>query len=104
MGFMSANIQIDKQRLSEFCRRHHIVTLSFFGSVLRADFNPGSDIDVLVDFEAGHLPGLLGIAQMERELSTLLNDRVVDLRTYHDLSRYFRNEVLASAELQYAQG
>ena len=101
---MPQKIQVDKERLSDFCRRNHIARLSFFGSVLREDFNPYSDIDVLVDFEEGHSPGLLRVAQMERELSVLLDGRVVDLRTYQDLSRYFRNEVLANAEVQYAQG
>ena len=101
---MPHKIQVDKARLSDFCRRNHIAKLSFFGSILREDFNPHSDIDVLVDFEEGHSPGLLRVAQMERELSVLLDGRVVDLRTYQDLSRYFRNEVLANAEVQYAQG
>ena len=101
---MPQKIQVDKERLSDFCRHNHIAKLSFFGSILREDFNPGSDIDVLVDFEEGHSPGLLRVAQMERELSVLLDGRAVDLRTYQDLSRYFRNEVLASAEVQYAQG
>ena len=101
---MPHKIQVDKARLSDFCRRNHIAKLSFFGSILREDFNPHSDIDVLVDFEEGHSPGLLRVAQIERELSVLLDGRVVDLRTYQDLSRYFRNEVLANAEVQYAQG
>ena len=101
---MPHKIQVDKARLSDFCRRNHIAKLSFFGSILREDFNPHSDIDVLVDFEEGHSPGLLRVAQMERELSVLLDGRVVDLRTFQDLSRYFRNEVLANAEVQYAQG
>jgi predicted nucleotidyltransferase len=96
-------IKVDKNRLSVFCRQHHIATLSFFGSVLRDDFSPDSDIDVLVDFEDGHTPGFLRVAQIERELSHLLDNRKVDLRTFQDLSRYFRNEVLAAAEVQYAQ-
>ena len=101
---MPHKIQVDKARLSDFCRRNHIAKLSFFGSILRDDFDSHSDVDVLVDFEAGHSPGFLRIARMERELSVLLNGRKVDLRTSQDLSRYFRNEVLASAEVQYAQG
>lgn len=100
---MSQKIQIDKNRLNDFCRTHHIARLSFFGSVLHDGFGPDSDIDVLVDFEDGHTPGFLRIAQIERELSKLLNNRTVDLRTCQDLSRYFRNEVLATAEVQYAQ-
>jgi predicted nucleotidyltransferase len=101
---MPKRIQVDKDRLADFCRRGHITRLSFFGSVLRDDFNSESDIDVLVDFEEGHTPGLLRIAHLERELSVLLNNRKVDLRTSEDLSRYFRKEVLATAEVQYAQG
>ena len=78
--------------------------MAFFGSVLRADFGPESDIDVLVEFEPAHVPGLFGIARMERELSTLFGGRKVDLRTPEDLSRYFRDDVLKEAEVQYAQG
>ena len=78
--------------------------MAFFGSVLRADFGPESDIDVLVEFEPAHVPGLFGIARMERELSTLFDGRKVDLRTPEDLSRYFREDVLKEAEVQYAKG
>ncbi len=71
--------------------------------MLRPDFNEAGDIDVLVEFEPQHLPGLLGMAHMERELSELLG-RKVDLRTPEDLSRYFRQDMLDEAEVQYAQG
>ncbi len=101
---MPIHIDGPRHQLAEFCRRHQIQTLSLFGSVLREDFRPDSDIDVLVEFEDGHVPGLLGIARMERELSEILGGRKVDLRTPEDLSRYFRQEVLAKAEVQYAQG
>jgi hypothetical protein len=101
---MPVQIDVPQHRLAEFCRRHRIRTLSLFGSVLREDFRPDSDIDVLVEFEDGHAPGLLGIARMERELSKILGGRRVELRTPEDLSRYFRLEVLAKAEVQYAQG
>ena len=100
---MPQRIKVDKERLSDFCRRNHIARLSFFGSVLKEDFKPDSDIDVLVDFEAAHTPSFLRIAQLERELSILLDNRKVDLRTLQDLSRYFRNEVLSEADVQYAQ-
>jgi len=103
MERLTQRIKVDKDRLGEFCRNNHIARLSFFGSVLRDDFSSDSDIDVLVDFEEGHTPGFLRVAQIERELSLLLDNRKVDLRTYQDLSRYFRNEVLATAEVQYAQ-
>jgi uncharacterized protein len=98
------NIVLPKDRLDEFCRRNHISKLSLFGSVLREDFRPDSDVDVLVEFEEGHTPGFLGLARMEEELSEMLGGRKVDLRTPQDLSRYFREEVLGSAAVQYAQG
>jgi len=101
---MRQTIQVDKERLSDFCRRNHIAKLSFFGSVLREDFAPDSDIDVLIEFEPGQTPGLLHMARMERELSGLLQNRKVDLRTSQDLSRYFRQQILATAQVQYAQG
>lgn len=97
-------ISVDKDEVAAFCRRHHIRRLAFFGSVLREDFTPNSDIDVLVDFEPGHLPGLFGIVRMERELSAILEGRRIDLRTAEDLSRYFRDDVLREAEVQYAKG
>jgi len=97
-------IPLPQEVLAEFCRRHHIRRLALFGSALREDFGPESDIDLLVEFEPGHIPGLFGIARMERELSALLGGRKVDLRTPEDLSRYFRDEVLRQAEVQYAQG
>ncbi|HJU56991.1 MAG TPA: nucleotidyltransferase family protein [Pyrinomonadaceae bacterium] len=98
------NVEIRKEEIADFCRRHHISRLSLFGSVLRDDFRSTSDVDVLVEFEPEHVPGLFGLARMERELSALLGDRKVDLRTPQDLSRYFRDEVMAMAEVQYAQG
>jgi uncharacterized protein len=98
-----AHIAVDRERLAAFCRQHHIRRLAFYGSVLRGDFGPESDVDVLVAFESGHVPGLFSIARMERELSTILGGRQVDLRTAEDLSRYFRQDVLEEAEVQYAE-
>lgn len=100
---MAARIATEKERIAEFCRTHHIRRLALFGSVLRDDFRPDSDIDVLVEFEPEHVPGLLGIARMERELSEIFHGRKVDLRTPEDLSRYFRDRVIEQAEVQYAQ-
>lgn len=94
--------EIPKEIVRDFCRRHHIKKLAVFGSYLREDFGPESDIDFLVEFDPKHIPGLLGIARMERELSGLLGGRKVDLRTAQDLSRYFRDQVVAAAEVQYA--
>jgi predicted nucleotidyltransferase len=93
-------ILIDQNKIAAFCRRHHIRQLALFGSVLREDFLPTSDVDVLVEFEPGHLPGLAFFA-MQKELSSIL-DRKVDLNTARFLSPYFRERVLAEAEVQYA--
>ena len=94
------HIHVDRERLSDFCQRHHIRKLALFGSVLRDDFGPSSDVDVLVEFEPGHVPGLAFFA-MESELSEIIG-RKVDLNTPQFLSQYFREHVLAEAEEQYA--
>lgn len=96
--------EIPKDVIAEFCKRHHIRKLSIFGSYLRDDFGPESDIDLLVEFDPEHIPGLIEFAGMEIELSELLGGQKVDMRTPEDLSKYFRDEVVASAEVQYAQG
>jgi hypothetical protein len=96
---MSTKIAIDRPKIAEFCRRHHIRKLALFGSVLSDDFRPDSDVDVLVEFEPGHVPGLAFFA-LQRELSEILG-RKADLNTPQCLSRYFRNEVLAEAEVLY---
>jgi uncharacterized protein len=98
-----ARIAIDRERLAAFCRRHHIRRLALFGSVLREDFRPDSDVDVLVEFAPDRAVGLIRLAGIERELSALLGRRV-DLRTPADLSPYFRQDVLDSADVQYAAG
>ena len=95
-------IQISKDLIAQFCRRNHIRKLSFFGSVLREDFGPDSDVDVLIEFEPGREVGFFRLAVMERELSELLGGRKADIRTPEDLSRYFRRKVLSMAEVQYA--
>jgi predicted nucleotidyltransferase len=94
------HIHFPPDKLVEFCRRNRIRKLSVFGSALRADFRQDSDVDVLVEFEPEHVPGLAFFA-MENELSEILG-RKVDLNTPQFLSRYFREQVLAEAELQYA--
>lgn len=90
--------------LASFCLRHHIRKLALFGSVLRDDFRPDSDVDILVEFDPQHTPGYLRLAGMESELSQMLGGRRVDLNTPKSLSRYFRNKVLSEAQVQYAQG
>ncbi len=87
-----ARIEIPHDRIAEICRRHGIRRLALFGSVLRDDFGPDSEVDVLVEFEPGRTPGFAFIA-IQDELSTLLG-RKVDLNTPNDLSRYFRDEVV----------
>jgi predicted nucleotidyltransferase len=98
-----ANVQIDipAREIGTFCRRNHIRKLSLFGSVLREDFSPSSDVDVLVEFEAGHVPGLIRLGGMATDLSDLLQGREVEILTPEDLSRHFRDEVLAHAEVLY---
>ena len=94
-------IPIDRKKIGDFCRKHHIRRLAFFGSVLRDDFRPDSDVDVLVEFEPGHVPGLQFFA-MEAELSEILR-RKADLNTPQFLSRHFRRQVELKAEAHYEQ-
>ncbi len=96
---MSPNVVIDREALAAFCRRHGVRRLAVFGSALRQDFGPHSDVDVLVEFEPGRTPGLAFFA-MQDELSAMLG-RVVDLHTPASLSRYFRDEILTEAQDQY---
>jgi uncharacterized protein len=96
---MPSRIPIPGEQIAEFCRRHHIRRLSLFGSVLRDDFRPESDVDVLVEFEPGHVPGFEFIA-IQDELTDLLGRRV-DLNTPACLSRYFRERVPSQAEVQF---
>jgi len=94
-----SHFQLSSEQVTEFCRRHHIRKLAVFGSVLHGDARPDSDLDVLVEFESGHVPGLAFFA-MEQELSELLR-RKVDLNTPQFLSPYFRERVIQEAEVQY---
>lgn len=94
-------VKIPKDKIRQFCQRHHIQKLSLFGSVLRDDFTPESDIDFLVEFEPGKTPGFFKMARMERELSEMLNERRIDLRTPYELSIYFRDRVMTEAMVQY---
>ncbi len=96
-----ARISIDQEKIAAFCRKHHIRRLALFGSTLRGDATADSDLDVIVEFEPDHVPGLAFFA-MEAELSKLLG-REVDLSTPGFLSPYFRDQVLAEAEVQYAE-
>jgi predicted nucleotidyltransferase len=95
-----AHIDIPKERIADFCRRNRIRRLALFGSVLRDDFGPDSDVDVLVEFDPAARVGLLRLAGMEIELGGILG-RTVDLNTLGFLSDYFRDQVLAEAQVQY---
>jgi uncharacterized protein len=98
-----AKIKIPRAAIGAFCRRHHIRRFALFGSVLHNDFRADSDIDVLVEFEPNHVPGLIRLASMELELSELLGGRKVDMNTPLCLSPHFRDKVLAEAEVLYAE-
>jgi hypothetical protein len=100
---MKPRLNLHETTLASFCERHHIRHLSLFGSQLKGTARPDSDIDLLVEFEPDRIPGLLALASMELELSELLGGQRVDLRTAEDLSRYFRDEVVRTAEVQYAR-
>ena len=100
---MNNRLNIDKNKIKAFCEQYHISKLAVFGSALRDDFGPDSDVDILVDFMPGKTPGFFQLAEMEEELSRLYDHRKVDLRTPQDLSRFFRDKVIASAEVQYVR-
>jgi predicted nucleotidyltransferase len=100
---MRPQVSIDHQRLADFCRRHHIRKLSLYGSVLRDDFRPDSDVDVLVEFEPGHSVGF-HIVDIEEELSQIFGGHRIDLVAEKYLNRRLRQRVLADAEIQYAEG
>lgn len=96
------HITLPEDKLALFCKKHNIVKLSLFGSVLRDDFRANSDVDVLVEFAPGKTPSFFCLFDMEEELSTMLGNRKVDMRTPEDLSRYFRQRVIATAVVKYA--
>ncbi len=101
---MSEQIPVEPAKLAELCQRHRIRKLSLFGSTLKGTARPDSDVDLLVEFDPGSRTTLFDMAQIEIELSQLLGGRKVDLRTAEDLSRYFRDEVVRTAEPQYVAG
>lgn len=99
---MAQSLFSDQVALGAFCRRHHIRRLALFGSTLKGTDRPDSDLDLLVEFEPGNEPGLIKLAGMEAEMSAMLDNRRLDLRPPEDLSRHFRDEVMRTAETQYA--
>lgn len=100
---MKTKLEIPEEKLAGFCRRNRIRKLSFFGSVLRDDFGPESDVDVLVEFESGTVVGFFELYDLEQELSRLLGGRRVDIHTPRGLSRYIRDRVLSEEEVQYVR-
>ncbi len=98
---MSLRITVDREQIADFCRRHHIRSFAFFGSVLRDDFRPDSDVDVLIEFEPDYVPGLIDLMTMQREFSDLIQ-READFRTREDLSHRFQQQVVETAEVAYA--
>ena len=91
-------IEIPQKAVNDFCRRNHIQRLALFGSVLRDDFQPDSDVDVLVEFEAAYVPGLIRLGGIELDLSKILGGRKIDMNTPNSLSRYFKDAVLNEAQ------
>ncbi len=100
---MRARIRVSQRQIADFCRRNQIRKLALFGSVLREDFAPSSDVDVLVEFKPEARVGFFELYDMEQELSTLLGGRRVDLNTPYSLSKYIRDEVLHEAEVRYVE-
>jgi predicted nucleotidyltransferase len=102
---MTANatqqVHLDRSVLASFCQSHNIRRLALFGSQLKGTAGPESDVDLLVEFDPAHMPGLLAVAAMELELSDIVG-RKVELRTARDLSKHFRDEVVRTAEVRYA--
>ena len=97
----TSRIPIPHKEIAAFCRKYHILSLALFGSVLREDFTPESDVDILIEFEEGKTPGFFTIITMEEELSELFGGRKIDIRTPEELSRHFRDDVLDSCEVCY---
>lgn len=100
---MNDKITVSKDKIADFCQRHSIRRLAFFGSVLRDDFTKESDVDVLVEFVPGTMVGFFKLYDLEEELSRILGGRKVDINTPKSLSKYFRDKVLGEAEVQYVQ-
>ena len=101
---MPARLALDAAQIEAVCRRHHIRKLALFGSQLKGTARPDSDIDLLVEFVPDARPTLFDLAQIEIELSQALGGRKVDVRTPQDLSRFFRDEVVRTAQVQYVAG
>ena len=97
-------IKVPQPALDDFCQRNHIHLLAFFGSVLREDFGPDSDVDIIVQFEPRYVPGLISLAGLELELSEMFGGRKVDLNTPGFFKPSLRKRIMAEAVVQYGQG
>ena len=99
---MAPKVAVDREKIVEICKKYHIRKLALFGSVLRDDFGPASDVDILVEFEPGHVPGFFGLHRIECEIAVLFGGRKIDLLTFRSLNPHLRDRILAEAEVQYA--
>lgn len=99
---MRLELSSSLEELASFCKEHGIKKMAVFGSMLRDDYRPDSDVDILAEFDPAHIPTLFDMVEMEQELSRFFSGRKVDLRTPEDLSRYFRHQVVSEAEVLYA--
>lgn len=98
---MHEEIKLSKDKIADFCKRNKITKLSVFGSSLRDDFRPDSDVDILVEFDSEARVGLMTLTRLENELSEIIG-RKVDLNTSGFISKHYREKVLAESEVQYA--
>ena len=99
---MTGRISINRVGLAEICKKYRITRLALFGSVVRDDFGSDSDVDMLVEFEPGHVPGFFGLHRIEQEIAALFGNRRIDLLTFRSLNPHLRERILAEAEVQYA--
>ena len=104
VGLGKIGVDVERDELNEFCRSHHIQRLLVYGSAVREDFGPDSDVDILVEFEDGHVPGLIGLADLEIQLSRIFDNRKVDLTTPGFFRPVLRKRVLDDAVAQYGEG
>jgi hypothetical protein len=101
---MSARVHLDRDRLAAICRNYHVHRLAVFGSALRDDFRPDSDVDLLIEFDSGFRPGLIGLHELEQELSAAFRGHRIDMVNPRYLNRRIRERVLNEAEVQFAEG
>jgi predicted nucleotidyltransferase len=101
---VTVHIQVERERLADICKRHHIRRLALFGSAVQGDLRPDSDVDMLVEFDPAHRPGLVAFHELEQEFSQLFGGRKVDLINPKYLNHRLRDRILSEAEVQFAEG